>query len=653
VKGLADRSGRTLSNYFKVIIGNLATTRRSGKQAVSICVDLIIVAAALWVAYTLRLGELFSDFESTAHLFVLLPLLTVTVFAGLGIYRWVVRSTNRRLFRQLVKGCIVSCVALALLVLLLPPDRHNPRSLFVIYGMLVTLGTAGARFVWQELFETNEKGEPVAIYGAGSAGQELLPLLAANESFRPVIFLDDDMTLQGTMAGGVPIHHSGSPDLEHIFRRHEVSKIILAMPRIGYAEYQRKLEQLDRFDLPVQTIPSINELVTGRAAINEVRDISVEDILGRAEVPPDLELLGRCVHGKTVLVTGGGGSIGSELCRQILSLEPTRLIVLDNTEAHLYRITEELRSLCAELGLDEAAFLPVLCSVTDRDSVQRLFEEHAIDTVYHAAAYKHVPIVEMYPAQGTEVNLFGTLNVLDCAVRAGASRFVLVSTDKAVRPTNSMGATKRVAELVLQAKSRTGVDTIMCMVRFGNVLGSSGSVVPKFQKQIQENGPVTLTHPDITRYFMTIPEAAQLVLQAGSIATGGDVFVLDMGEPVRIMDLAETMVKLNGKELASETGRPDDIEIVVEGLRPGEKMYEELFLGSEHKSTRISKVFVANEDWLRWDDLEFVLERLATMAESGEVEPLREELLRLAFLSGRPVQTEAVQGPVHRVGVAS
>lgn len=644
MKGLPGWSSRTLSNYFNVVVGNLSTTRRSGKQAVSVCADLVIVAAALWAAYSLRLGIVFSDFDTTLHLFLLLPPATVTVFAGLGIYRWVVRSTNRRLVRQLIKGCIVSSLALALLVLLLPPDRHNPRSLFITYGMLVTLGTAGARFVWQELFETNEHGEPIAIYGAGSAGQELLPLLAANESFRPVLFLDDDVALEGTMAGGVPIYHSTSPDLEQVFQRHEVSKIILAMPRIGYTEYQRKLDQLDRFGLPVQTIPSIAELVTGRAAINEVRDISVEDILGRAEVLPDLELLGRCVRGKTVLVTGGGGSIGSELCHQILSLRPTRLIVLDDTEEHLYRITEALTDLCAELELDSASFLPVLCSVTDSDSIDRLFRECAIDTVYHAAAYKHVPIVEMYPERGIEVNVFGTLNVLERAVRHGVSHFVLVSTDKAVRPTNSMGATKRLAELVLQAKSRTGAGTIMCMVRFGNVLGSSGSVVPKFQKQIQENGPITLTHPDITRYFMSIPEAAQLVLQAGSIATGGDVFVLDMGEPVRIMDLAETMVKLNGKELASETNRPEDIEIVVEGLRPGEKMYEELFVGSEHRSTRISKVFVADEDWLRWEDLRIVLDRLARLVKRGETESLREELLRLAFLSGRPVAKEVVDG---------
>ena len=396
------------------------------------------------------------------------------------------------------------------------------------------------------------------------------------------------------------------------------------MPSLSSADYRRIVDRLEQLELPLQTMPGFDELVADGARPDAIRDISIGDILGRPEVPPNLDLIGRRVAGRTVLVTGGGGSIGSELCRQIAKLGPRKLIVLDSSEANLYHITEEL----SDADID---FLPRLGSITDRTLLERLMRAYPVDTVYHAAAYKHVPIIEAQPAQGVETNVFGTLAVLETAIAHGASDFVLISTDKAVRPTNAMGASKRAAELVLQAKARSGTATRISMVRFGNVLGSSGSVVPKFKRQIEEGGPITLTHPDITRFFMTIPEAAQLVLQASAIAKGGDVFVLDMGEPVRIIDLARTMVRLYGKRLENETGNGRDIAIVATGLRPGEKMYEELFIGDRHQPTVVNKVFTAEEASLPWYALRVRLDALADAMERNETDALLERLMALAL----------------------
>lgn len=612
-------------------LNNLAKTGRGKKQAVSIVADSLVVIVSLWLAYSLRHGYVFSDFRATYHLFLLMPAFTVIIFMSLGIYRWVIRSTNRRLFRQLIKGCIASALFFILVTHLLPPDRVTPRSLFALYGMLLVLGSVGIRFVWQELFDAGNRGEPMAIYGAGAAGRQLVSLLAAGHEYRPVAFIDDNVALGQSTVAGLPVFDGASDDLAAQLKRVEASRIVLAMPSISNADYQSKLRQVEKLNLPVQTVPSISELVGGTAKPDEIRDISVSDILGRTEVPPDPILIGRCVRDKVVLVTGGGGSIGSELCRQIIGLQARKLIVLDHSEENLYRITEELSTYVVAHELSENSFLPFLCSVNDKKTISALMETNGVDTVYHAAAYKHVPIIEAQPEKGVEVNVFGTLSVLDAAIENNASHFVLISTDKAVRPTNAMGASKRTAELILQAKAAESKSTTISMVRFGNVLGSSGSVVPKFKKQILEGGPITLTHPDITRYFMTIREASQLVLQAGAIAKGGDVFVLDMGKPVRIEDLAATMVHLYHKKLQRDTGNPDDIEIVVEGLRPGEKMYEELFLTGNHGDTEVAKVFTAEETWLAWSMLQPLLIELQVLASEGAQEELRRSLLNLAF----------------------
>ena len=618
------------SASFEMLLQNLSETGHGSKQLMAVAADSSLAVVCLWTAYSLRHGMPFSDFKTTWHFFVLLPTITVFVFAGLGVYRWVIRTANQRLFRQLFKGSCLAAIALLVLFFLLPAERANPRSLFVIFGLLIFFSTSGIRLLWKAFLDSEDKGELLAIYGAGAGGQQLVNLLGSNEKYRPALFIDDDSSLEGKTLFGLPILNGACEKLAEQLKRHEVNKIVLAMPAISTAAYHKKIQQLEKLGWPALTMPSIEELISGTAKIDEIRDVSVNDILGRKEVTPNVELMGRRVTGKVVLVTGGGGSIGSEICRQVMQLRPRRLIIVDNTEANLYHITEELDQLSSSsVDPEFVNFLPLLGSVTDREHMEKLMEEHEVNTVFHAAAYKHVPIVEAQPDKGVDVNIFGTLKVLESAIKQGVSDFVLISTDKAVRPTNSMGATKRVAELVLQAKSAQGGDTRISMVRFGNVLGSSGSVVPKFKRQILEGGPITLTHTDVTRYFMTIPEAAQLVLQASAIAEGGDVFVLDMGDPVKISDLARTMVHLYGKKLREDTGSVKDIEIKVQGLRPGEKLYEELFISKGGKPTEVSKISTSSEVWLDWQELSSVLDLLR---DNSDYAVIRDQLMQLAFI---------------------
>jgi len=629
------------SPTLRSLLHNLSNSGRGRKQLFGMFADALLVSVALWGAYSLRHGEFFVAFENNWYLFLVLPPLTVAVFSALGVYRWVIRSTNVRLFKQLFKGSIIAGLLLLVTMFLLPPDGWNPRSLILIFGLLVFLTTSSIRVVWKALFDDGSKGEPIAIYGAGVTGQQLANLLSADNRYCPVLFIDDDPKIVGTTLFGLQVIDGSASDVSDIVRQLDVGKVVLAMPNISPVQYHKKLQQIDKFGLPVQTLPSVTELMTGDAKVDDIRDVSISDILGRSEVAPDFEMMGRRIAGKTVLVTGGGGSIGSELCRQAMKLGPDRLVALDNCEANLYHLTEELGAKVESPYANRPTFSPVLGSVLDKTHVDRIIQQYDVDFIVHAAAYKHVPIVEAQPDQGVEVNIFGTKTVLDCAVENSVSDFVLISTDKAVRPTNAMGATKRVAELVLQAKAAEKSKTRISMVRFGNVLGSSGSVVPKFKKQILEGGPITLTHPDVTRYFMTIPEAAQLVLQAGAIAEGGEVFVLDMGEPVRIEELAITMVRLFGKRLKRETGRQKDIDIVVQGLRPGEKLYEELFISEASKQTVVPKISSAKELWLESEELEKHLVKLMRFSEKQDMKAIKAILMELAFLKEKE-DSEAV-----------
>lgn len=593
------------SNTLNAVVGNLATTGRVKKQGIAILCDASASMVCLWFAYTLRLEAPYSDFASSWPYFILLPSTTVLVFAGFGIYRWVIRSSNTRMFLQVFKAALVSSVILLIFMFLSPAG--GPRSLFAIYFLLFVGATMGVRVIWQLLMRGDDGfhvGEPTAIYGAGRQGRELVALMHMTKEANPVLFLDDNVSLTGSTIAGIPVFNPKSVDLGPLLESNEISRVVLASQNLDHLQIQTLLGSLNIREVSVQTVPSISEVVAGRAQAGETREISVSDLLGRNEVPPNNELLSKCVTGKNVFVTGGGGSIGSEICRQIVLLNPLSLIILDQSEENLYRITEEINALFSNVDNSlTCKVVPVLGSVLDDFKVRNLLRLHHIHTVYHAAAYKHVPIIESASEEGFRTNVRGTQCVLEAAIDNHVEKFVLISTDKAVRPTNVMGATKRLAELVLQAKAELKHATDISMVRFGNVLGSSGSVVPKFRSQIEQGGPITITHPEITRYFMSIPEASQLVLQASALSSGGEVFVLDMGDPVKIVDLARDMVALSGKRVKDADCPDGDIEILMTGLRPGEKLYEEMFISDDARGTAVPKIFVAREESLVWEEL--------------------------------------------------
>jgi len=583
-------------------------------------------------------------FASTWHYFVLMGAVTPVIFASLAIYRWIVRTSNPRLFKQLVKGSALSALALLVLMFLLPgTESVRPRSLFVIYGVFLTISTIGIRFLWQWMLNANavvETAEPVAVYGAGRRGQDLVDLLQLSRKSSVVLFLDDDPALSGKTVSGVPVINPGSSGLGSTLAAHEVNRVILASPKLDRPRIKRLLLSAAGHNVSVQTLPTINEVVAGQALAGEAREIELADLLGRDEVPPDTQLLSASVTGKSVLITG-------EICRQCLQLNPKRLIVLDQSEINLYAITEDIQALINADGspFTSVQFSPILGSVTDRASVHKLLKESDVDIVFHAAAYKHVPIIESALGEGYRTNVQGTRIVLEEAINLSVGQFVLISTDKAVRPTNIMGATKRVAEMLLQAYSDKAEHTTISMVRFGNVLGSSGSVVPKFKEQIDNGGPITLTHSDISRYFMSIPEASQLVLQAASLSNGGEVFVLDMGEPVKIIELAQAMIELSGLTIKNDDQPDGDITIEITGLRPGEKLYEEMFIGEDSQPTHVRKVFVARESYLPLDKLNERLGMLEKMIEISNLAGSREILMSLVVEGSSTSQFSAGQLP--------
>jgi len=472
----------------------------------------------------------------------------------------------------------------------------------------------------------SENAIPVCIYGGGKAGALLAGALRSGGEYVCVAFVDDNKHIQGSTIAGIKVYSPA--DLDNLAPKREIKQIFLALPSISKTRQKQILDQLEHLKLKIKVTPSIQSLVNGELRVQDIRDVEIEDLLGRDQVAPDARLLATCITNKHVMVTGAGGSIGSELCRQIVRQKPRKLILLDMSEYALYAIEQELSVLRSQLSLD-LEILPFLGSVLDAAKLDKIFSAFPIDTLYHAAAYKHVPLVEHNPIEGIRNNVFGTLTVAQAAIRAKVKNFVLISTDKAVRPTNVMGTTKRMAELILQACARKQHMTRFCMVRFGNVLGSSGSVVPLFRKQIMEGGPITLTHPEITRYFMTIPEAAQLVLQAGAMGEGGDVFVLDMGEPVKIVDLARRMVHLSGLEVKSETTPDGTIEIQHVGLRPGEKLFEELLIGDNVEGTTHPLIMRAQENEIPWDVLNNFLQELETACNAFNYTEIRALLVKI------------------------
>jgi len=615
---------------------------RSIKRGMVLALDAFLCILSVWIAFELRLGQ--TDVLSAALVWPIVASLALALplFITSGLYRAIFRYSGMPAMVAVSRAMLLYGLAYAVIFTLWGVEGV-PRTIGLIQPLLLLVLVGAARAVariWlgglyhQQL---RKAGLPqVLIYGAGNAGRQLASAMANSPEMRVVGFLDDDDRLHGHVLNGLPIHNPAS--LGSVLAQTPVSAVLLALPSATRQRRNEILQTLGAHKVAVRTLPGLSDIASGKVSLSDVRDLDIDDLLGREPVKPNGLLLNLNTHGKTVLVTGAGGSIGSELCRQIVKTSPRQLLLVEMSEFALYQIHQELQGMEEADGLE---IVPLLASVCDELRMHEIMDTWQPHTVYHAAAYKHVPLVEHNPAEGVRNNVWGTRVCAEAAVRNGVRSFVLISTDKAVRPTNIMGATKRLAEMVLQALAELNpavtsqggrtpsARTCFSMVRFGNVLGSSGSVVPLFREQIQQGGPITLTHAEITRYFMTIPEAAQLVIQAGAMGQGGDVFVLDMGHPVRIMDLARRMVELSGLSVKDES-RPDgDIEITITGLRPGEKLYEELLIGDNPKPTQHPRIMKANEQFLPWNQLEAKLNALSLAMGVNDVPVIRALLQQL------------------------
>jgi FlaA1/EpsC-like NDP-sugar epimerase len=578
------------------------------KPIIAMCADALMMPLLLWTAAALKTGTVawtWSDWP--AYLAVIG--LGIPVFIRLGLYRAVVRFLGHQAlvavaFAILVSGILLGTLGWAAGIPLLGGTT------VIIYSCLAMLYVAGSRLMVRYYLLTRyilPTVARVAIYGAGEAGARLSNILSTTRAFDPLVFIDDKKALHGRMINGLKVY---SPEqLPALIRTRNIDRILLALPTSSRARRREILSQLEPLGVHVQTVPEFEQLVTGDASVDEIREVDVCDLLGRESVPPQAGLFDACIRGRVVLVTGAGGSIGSELCRQIIGLGPTRLILFEMSELALYNIERELRTELEQHAL-KVDLVGLIGNAHHKGRMREIFQTYRVQTVYHAAAYKHVPIVEQNVIEGLYNNVVSTWYTAEAAHETDVETFVLVSTDKAVNPTNVMGAAKRFAEIVLQGLQRRGSRTRFCMVRFGNVLASSGSVVPLFNEQIKAGGPVTVTHPDVIRYFMTIPEAAQLVIQAGSMAEGGDVFVLDMGKPVRIGDLARRMIHLMGMTVRDDQHPEGDIEISYTGLRPAEKLFEELLIGNNVTGTQHPMILRAIEHSLPWEQVQGLLEDL-------------------------------------------
>lgn len=627
---------------------------RRQKRLIQVSADVVLVWAALWLSFVVRLGldDIVNPFISHTWLFISAPIIAIPLFIRCGLYRAVMRYFGNDALIAIIKAVSLSSLILGVVVYWYSNHQNVvPRSIIFNYWWLSLIMVGGLRLAMRQYFlgdwfsaaqhvpfTNRDNGlTRVAIYGAGAAGNQLVAALRMGRVMRPVAFIDDDSGIADRVISGLQVYKP-----KHIQRMIDatgVQEILLAIPSSNRSRRREILGFLEGFPLHVRSVPGFMDLASGRVKVDDIQEVDIVDLLGRDAVPAQGELLERCVKGKSVLVTGAGGSIGSELCRQILALQPTSLLLFEHSEFNLYSILSELEQRVARESLP-IRLLPILGSVRNPLKLRDVMKTWKVNTVYHAAAYKHVPMVEHNIAEGVLNNVIGTLNTAQAALEVGVENFVLISTDKAVRPTNVMGSTKRLAELTLQALSReiapvlfgdTGNvsrvnKTRFTMVRFGNVLGSSGSVIPLFHKQIKSGGPLTVTHPKITRYFMTIPEAAQLVIQAGSMGQGGDVFVLDMGEPVKIIELAEKMIHLSGLSIRSDKNPHGDIALEFTGLRPGEKLYEELLIGDNVVATQHPMIMSANEDYLSWDELKAKLTELLTAVEQDDYTRVRQIL---------------------------
>ena len=602
---------------------NLPATIR---RALLIVGDTVAVLIAVWASFAIRLGDWWPYLlQDVVWLFPLAVFIVIPTFAAVGLYRPILRYADESLFYTIVLGASAG-ILLMIAVWVFLRAGLVPRSSWLICWLVLTALVGGGRLVLRRYlrrrFRSTAQRTPVIVYGAGEAGAQLVNALRYSAEFVPVVFVDDNPRLWGSVVLGLKVRAPFK--LPRLVARHEAGLILLALPSTSHRRRREILESLAGLSARVMALPTLAELTSGARRIDEFREIEVADILGRDSVQPAPALLQARVSDKAVMVTGAGGSIGAELCRQILPLRPRRLVLFERSEYALYRIEQELQGMLANMesplisghspttSTGRIELIPLLGSVVHRRRLQMAMERFQVQTVYHAAAYKHVPIVERNPIEGVQNNVFGTWRAAEAARAAGVETFVLISTDKAVRPTNVMGATKRLAELILQGLAGEGGLTRLCMVRFGNVLDSSGSVAPLFREQIRQGGPVTVTDPEVERYFMTIPEAAQLVIQASALAQGGDVFLLDMGEPVRILDLARRMIQLAGLTVRDAAYPDGDIEIQFTGLRSGEKLREELLIGTDDLPTEHPMIRRAREQSLPWAVVRDSLERLET-----------------------------------------
>ena len=632
---------------------SLLNLPRSVKRGLVMFCDILICGFSVWLAFGLRLDQ-WGYFQGQQWMVLIAAIgFSFPLFISFGLYRAIFRYVGSAALASMARVFITYTSLFFCTFTLLGVD-DVPRSIGVIQPILLFVGIGASRyFVRHWLGSINNvqksflRAQPVAlIYGAGSAGRQLAMGLSSNKEMLVKGFIDDDPHLQGSTINGISVYPN--TDVQDLIHQLDVTDVLLAIPSASQGRRSEIIASLNGCGVRVRTLPGLIDLASGRVRISDLHDLDMNDLLGRAVVPPEVELLEKNIRGQVVLVTGAGGSIGSELCRQIIKFSPKSLILIDSSEHSLYLIYEELKRTLigleddrlARVGNDQDSFphlaspirlVACLASVRDSDLLRKIFRAHQPNTVFHVAAYKHVPLVEQNPAEGIRNNVFGTFTCAQASLEFGVSNFILVSTDKAVRPTNIMGASKRIAELVLQAMADIKDDhsTNFSMVRFGNVLGSSGSVAPLFSAQIAAGGPITLTHSEVTRYFMTIPEAAQLVIQASAMAVGGDVFVLDMGEPVRIHDLAVKMVYLSGLLVKDEAHPHGDIEIEVTGLRPGEKLYEELLIGDNPQPTAHPKIMKAHEEFLSWSDLQEELEKLNVALDACDTQLIRGMLKKL------------------------
>jgi len=600
----------------KDIIRSIASLPRRQKQIVLVLMDICVLPLMMWLAYAIRLARPnVQVMQGLDAWYIYVGMFGIAIFALLGIYRAIVRSFNEDYLLRILIGTFIQIVALYTIKKL--NVAFIPMSIPLMYGFMLFSymwwSRAVIRYATLKTFAKKQSRKRVAIYGAGLAGQQIAAALNRSDDYLPVCFIDDKRSLQGQSLSGLKIYSPKKAQAK--FGKFGIEEVLLAMPSVGRARKKEIIESFDTADVKIMELPGVTQLVDGQVQVSDIREVDIIDLLGRDPVPPKPELLEKNIKNKVVMVTGAGGSIGSELCRQIVKHQPKMLVLFEMSEFALYSIDRKLQA-------SDIQIIPVLGSVTNQQKLERIIQEYKVQTVYHAAAYKHVPLVEANPFEGIYNTSIGTQRSVDAAVNQNVETFVLISTDKAVRPTNVMGASKRMAELYCQGLASTNPKTQISIVRFGNVLGSSGSVVPLFKKQIAKGGPVTVTHPEVTRYFMTIPEAAQLVIQAGAMGTGGDIFLLDMGEPVKIVDLAKQMIRLSGFRAIDENGI-GDIEVEFTGLRPGEKLYEELLIDADNvEKTEHERILKSYEKFYSSSEIKNVFNWLIISCNSNALDDL-------------------------------